>query len=92
MAADAAFGLELRCRRAIKVQPTALARQCPGVTRDYKRLSAWLPPVLLVGIIAQRVLSPLLACVSVLLFKGKSIFQANVSDKTMTVAGCREHP
>ncbi|KAG0417290.1 hypothetical protein HPB47_005735, partial [Ixodes persulcatus] len=44
MAADAAFGLELRRGRTIKVQPTALTRRRPGVARGCKRVAAGRPP------------------------------------------------
>ncbi|KAL1420501.1 hypothetical protein MTO96_004535 [Rhipicephalus appendiculatus] len=40
MAMDAALGLELRRGRHIKVQPTAISRPRPGLTRGSKRVAA----------------------------------------------------
>ncbi|KAL1436293.1 hypothetical protein MTO96_049806 [Rhipicephalus appendiculatus] len=40
MAMDAALGLELRRGRYIKVQPTAISRRRPGLTRGSKRVAA----------------------------------------------------
>ncbi|KAL1434627.1 hypothetical protein MTO96_011492 [Rhipicephalus appendiculatus] len=44
MAMDAALGLELRRGRYIKVQPTAISRRRPGLTRGSKRVAAGRPP------------------------------------------------
>ncbi|KAL3224246.1 hypothetical protein MRX96_049592 [Rhipicephalus microplus] len=43
MAMDAALGLELRRGRYIKVQPTAISRRRPGLTRGSKRVAAGRP-------------------------------------------------
>ncbi|KAH9367190.1 hypothetical protein HPB48_018778 [Haemaphysalis longicornis] len=44
MAMNSALGLELRRGRTIKVQPTALSRRRPGLTKGSKRVPAGRPP------------------------------------------------